>query len=201
MSHWIPQAQPSLPLSLRALRRSAGEGRRTWGRASFPSPKSTRLPADTSRRSWALGSSRVAKTASPIGTVASANSLGRHGLQSEPTRGRSAGACYTFFTPPGSYPRAFVVSMPGSRADPHLADAVIAADPMGVIEYGDADAMTAQQARALFEALETLAHQNPRFWQRGTARAGTLVSLPLREKVKSRYSGSTGPGRLPPTPA
>ncbi|MCB1548574.1 MAG: hypothetical protein KDJ41_12175 [Hyphomicrobiaceae bacterium] len=66
---------------------------------------------------------------------------------------------------------------------PHLADAVIAADPMGVIEYGDADALTATQARALFEALEALAHRNPRFWQRGAARAATLVSLPLRERV------------------
>ena len=66
---------------------------------------------------------------------------------------------------------------------PHLADAVIAADPMGVIEYGDADALTAPQARALFDALEALAHRNPRFWQRGAARAATLVSLPLRERA------------------
>jgi hypothetical protein len=47
--------------------------------------------------------------------------------------------------------------------DPGLALDVIAADPMGVIEYGDADNLTAEQARALLRALEALAVDNPRF--------------------------------------
>lgn len=67
--------------------------------------------------------------------------------------------------------------------DPHLTGAVIAADPMGIIEYGDADDLTAPHARALFAALESLACRNPRFWQRGVARAAALVSAPLQEQA------------------
>jgi hypothetical protein len=51
--------------------------------------------------------------------------------------------------------------------DKALAPAVIAADPMGVIEYGDADELEPALARLLLEALQELAKQNPRFrdWQ------------------------------------
>lgn len=47
--------------------------------------------------------------------------------------------------------------------DPSLAPAVIAADPMGVIEYGDADTLGIQNARLLLNALKDLATSNPRF--------------------------------------
>lgn len=47
--------------------------------------------------------------------------------------------------------------------DPALANEVIAADPMGVIEYGDADNLTTAEARALIQSLERLALDNPRF--------------------------------------
>jgi len=47
--------------------------------------------------------------------------------------------------------------------DPALTKAVIAADPMGLIEYGDADELTADQARSLISALEQLAKDNPHF--------------------------------------
>jgi hypothetical protein len=51
--------------------------------------------------------------------------------------------------------------------DPVLAPAVIAADPMGLIEYGDADGLAPDQARLLLAALQRLAQRNPRFrdWQ------------------------------------
>lgn len=67
--------------------------------------------------------------------------------------------------------------------DPHLALAVIDADPMGVVEYGDAEGLATPQARALFAALERLAHDNPRFrdWQH--YRAASLVSEPLLPEV------------------
>jgi hypothetical protein len=67
--------------------------------------------------------------------------------------------------------------------DPNLALAVIDADPMGVVEYGDAEGLTTSQARALFAALERLAHDNPRFrdWQH--YRAASLVSKPLLPEV------------------
>jgi hypothetical protein len=47
--------------------------------------------------------------------------------------------------------------------DPAFTKAVIAADPMGLIEYGDADELTADQARLLIKSLELLANDNPRF--------------------------------------
>lgn len=47
--------------------------------------------------------------------------------------------------------------------DPNLTKAVIAADPMGLIEYGDADELTVDQARSLISVLELLAKDNPHF--------------------------------------
>ncbi|WP_161598972.1 NACHT domain-containing protein [Aidingimonas lacisalsi] len=75
--------------------------------------------------------------------------------------------------------------------DPHLADAVIDADPMGVVEYGDAVALTPEQARRLFAALERLATDNPRLigWQE--YRAAALVTPPLMEEV-ARVVGDRG---------
>jgi hypothetical protein len=56
--------------------------------------------------------------------------------------------------------------------NPAFAADVIAADPMGVIEYGDADRMTVEQGRVLLQALQGLAEQNPRFrrWERYSLR-------------------------------
>ena len=68
--------------------------------------------------------------------------------------------------------------------DPQLADAVIDADPMGVVEYGDAEALTADQARRLFGALERLAAENPRFMDWREYRAASLVTLPLMAEVE-----------------
>ena len=50
--------------------------------------------------------------------------------------------------------------------DPTLAQEVINADPMGVIEYGDADNISVEQARTLLSALELLAENNPHFFNR-----------------------------------
>lgn len=68
--------------------------------------------------------------------------------------------------------------------DPQLADAVIDADPMGVIEYGDAEALTADQARRLFTALERLAAENPRFVDWREYRAASLVTPPLMAELE-----------------
>jgi hypothetical protein len=68
--------------------------------------------------------------------------------------------------------------------DPQLADAVIDADPMGVVEYGDAEALTADQARRLFGALERLAAENPRFVDWREYRAASLVTPPLMAEVE-----------------
>lgn len=67
--------------------------------------------------------------------------------------------------------------------EPALAEAVISADPMGLIEYGDADDLTVDQARWLIKSLERLAAANPRFrgWGpysvRGIARHELLDEL------------------------
>lgn len=68
--------------------------------------------------------------------------------------------------------------------DPQLADAVIDADPMGIVEYGDAEALTPDQARRLFAALERLAADNPRFIGWGEYRAAALVTNPLIGEVE-----------------
>jgi hypothetical protein len=67
--------------------------------------------------------------------------------------------------------------------DRDLAEAVIAADPMGVVEYGDANALTEREAQVLFAHLEKVAQENPRFWRGGVARAGTLVSPPMQPQT------------------
>ena len=78
--------------------------------------------------------------------------------------------------------------------DPRLADPVIAADPVGVIEYGDADTLTSQQSRAMLTALQRVAGENQAFWMPG-ARARALVSsvphneLDLLLRNKSAASG------------
>jgi hypothetical protein len=72
--------------------------------------------------------------------------------------------------------------------DPQLADAIIDADPMGVVEYGDAEALPPRQARRLFAALECLATENPRLIDWRDYRAGSLVTPPLIDEV-SRVIG------------
>lgn len=74
--------------------------------------------------------------------------------------------------------------------DPQLAEAVINADPMGVVEYGDAEALAPEQARRLFTALERLSANNPRFsgWQE--YRAAALVTPPLMSEVARVISNS-----------
>ncbi len=67
--------------------------------------------------------------------------------------------------------------------DPQLAETVIAADPMGVIEYGDADALTPQQALTMLTALQRIASENPNFWRWGNGRARALVSPALCHDV------------------
>ena len=68
--------------------------------------------------------------------------------------------------------------------DPALATQIIARDPMGMIEYGDADDLDAGQARELLNALIELETRNPRFRGWGRHRAGSLVGPSLETQVK-----------------
>jgi hypothetical protein len=73
--------------------------------------------------------------------------------------------------------------------DPALAPAVIAADPMGVIEYGDGDDLTVEQAHCMLSALSALATTNPRFreWEPLSARgiAHPRLIQHLRELINN----------------
>lgn len=66
---------------------------------------------------------------------------------------------------------------------PHLAEAVIRADPAGVIEYGEADTLTPVHGRVLLDALQALAERNPQFFVGYAPRAGALVQPNLINEV------------------
>lgn len=69
--------------------------------------------------------------------------------------------------------------------DPALAHEVIAADPMGVIEYGDADALSVEQARMLLGALEKLANSDPNFYNFGKPSLRGLMQPMLANDIRS----------------
>ncbi|MGV8564669.1 hypothetical protein [Pseudomonas aeruginosa] len=68
--------------------------------------------------------------------------------------------------------------------DPALAPAVISADPMGLIEYGDVDNLLPSQARTLLQALKRLADTNPDFrpWRSRIVRG--LASPHLIDEIR-----------------
>ena len=80
--------------------------------------------------------------------------------------------------------------------DPALAQAVIAADPMGVIEYGDADDLTAEQARSLIAALEQLATDSPRFRDWGAYSVGGIAQPKLIEDLRRLITSKQTPFSL-----
>lgn len=67
--------------------------------------------------------------------------------------------------------------------DEELATDVIRADPLGVIEYGDADSLTPHQAKALFAALGELGTRNPQFFAGYSPRARSLTHPNLLANV------------------
>lgn len=68
--------------------------------------------------------------------------------------------------------------------DPALAQAVIAMDPLGVIEYGDADTLPPNHARWLLEALRHLADSNPYFYDWGSPPARGLFQPGLIDDIR-----------------
>lgn len=68
--------------------------------------------------------------------------------------------------------------------DPSLAMQVIAADPMGVVEYGDADDLSLVQARALINALKLLAADNPNFRDWGIYSIRGIVQVELINELR-----------------
>lgn len=74
---------------------------------------------------------------------------------------------------------------------PSLADKVITADPMGVVEYGDADTLNPAQGRALLNALYALSRENPRFRDWSDYRVGSLVQSALLPEVRKVIGDSS----------
>ena len=61
--------------------------------------------------------------------------------------------------------------------------AVIAADPMAVVQYGDADRLSVTQARELIEALGRVSEENPRFRSWTEYRVGSLAQPALLPQI------------------
>ncbi|HHE7266602.1 hypothetical protein V6X58_27030 [Pseudomonas aeruginosa] len=80
--------------------------------------------------------------------------------------------------------------------DSALAQAVIAADPMGMIEYGDADDLTVEQARSLIAALELLAANSPRFRDWGPYSVRGITQPELIEDIRRLITTPKTPFRL-----
>jgi hypothetical protein len=77
--------------------------------------------------------------------------------------------------------------------DPALAPAVIAADPMGVIEYGDADVLGIQNARLLLNSLRELATSNPRFRDWRAYSVKSIVQHGLVDDLRALISSPAEP--------
>ncbi len=77
--------------------------------------------------------------------------------------------------------------------DPALAPAVIAADPMGVIEYGDADTLGIQNARLLLSSLRELATSNPRFRDWRPYLVKSIVQPGLLDDLRALISSPAEP--------
>ncbi len=80
--------------------------------------------------------------------------------------------------------------------DPALAEAVITADPMGIIEYGDADDLTVEQARSLIAALELLAADSPNFRDWGPYSVRGIAQPELIEDIRRLVIAPDTPFRL-----
>jgi len=80
--------------------------------------------------------------------------------------------------------------------DAELASSVIASDPMGFIEYGDADDLSPAQARALLNALQELASSNPSFFRWGRYSVKGLAQPSLESELKKIISNPNAPVAL-----
>jgi hypothetical protein len=80
--------------------------------------------------------------------------------------------------------------------DQALAQSVIALDPLGVIEYGDADALPELHARWLLSALRKLAEGNPHFYDWGPLSAQGLFQPGLIDDIRQIIASPDAPFNL-----
>lgn len=81
--------------------------------------------------------------------------------------------------------------------DARLASQVIAADPMGVVEYGETDDLSDQHARALLEALYELGDRDPRYYDFEKTHSLQGIAKPsLCSEIKELIVSSSTPFSL-----
>lgn len=81
--------------------------------------------------------------------------------------------------------------------DVRLASQVIAADPMGVVEYGETDNLSDQHARALLEALFELGDRDPRYYDFEKTHSLQGIAKPsLCSEIKELIVSSSTPFSL-----
>lgn len=68
--------------------------------------------------------------------------------------------------------------------DPTLAFDVIKADPIGILEYGDVDNLSVEQAKVLLSSIENLAENNPRFYKRNSYQIRAFTTPVILSQIK-----------------
>ncbi len=68
--------------------------------------------------------------------------------------------------------------------DPTLAFDVIKADPIGILEYGDVDNLSVEQAKVLLSSIENLAKNNPRFYKRNSYQIRAFTAPVILNQIK-----------------
>lgn len=81
-------------------------------------------------------------------------------------------------------------------ADPGMSQSVIRADPMGFIEYGDADNLSPNLTGTLVDALRQLADRNPAFMSWNDYRVRSFLQPELREEVTALIASKDTPVQL-----
>ncbi|PIL89792.1 hypothetical protein CA950_19410, partial [Acinetobacter pittii] len=68
--------------------------------------------------------------------------------------------------------------------EPTLASDVIKFDPIGILEYGDVDNLSIEQAKVLLSSVESLAENNPRFYKRNSYQIRAFTTPVILSHIK-----------------
>lgn len=68
--------------------------------------------------------------------------------------------------------------------DHNLAFEVIKSDPIGILEYGDVDNLSVEQAKVLLSSIENLAENNPRFYKRNSYQIRAFTAPVILSQIK-----------------
>lgn len=68
--------------------------------------------------------------------------------------------------------------------DHNLAFEIIKSDPIGILEYGDVDNLSVEQAKILLSSIENLAENNPRFYKRNSYQIRAFTTPVILSQIK-----------------